>query len=86
MPVNKSYKIPDEELKSYKDLTRKLTQKDMILLGKYTTSFLQSLVTKKNNWENIKADMAIKCLKGKEYIHSIGKWNDYIEYLRKELC
>ena len=36
-------------------------------------------------WEDIKADMALKCLKGKEYIHSIGKWNEYIDYLRKEL-
>ena len=38
-----------------------------------------------NKWEDIKADMIAKGLKGKEYIHSIGKWNDYIDYLRKEL-
>ena len=33
----------------------------------------------------IKADMALKGLKGKEYIHSIGKWNDYIKYLEENL-
>lgn len=35
--------------------------------------------------ENIKADMKLKGLKGKEYIHSIGQWGNYINYLRKEL-
>ena len=31
------------------------------------------------------ADMKLKGLKGKEYIHSIGQWDNYINYLRKEL-
>lgn len=51
-----------------------------------TNNFLKTLVTKKNRWEDIKADMALKGLKGKEYIHSIGKWSEYIAYLEKELC
>lgn len=80
------YTIPDEELEVYKVLTSKLPQNQLILLAKYTTSFLQSLATKKNTWENIKADMVLKGLKGKEYIHSIGKWNDYIKFLENELC
>lgn len=46
-----------------------------------TRSFLKSLVTKKNTWEDIKSDMAIKGLSGKNYIHSIGLWNNYIDYL-----
>ena len=43
------------------------------------------MFTKKNTLEYIKADMAVKGLHGKEYIHSIGRWNEYIEYLKKEL-
>ena len=43
------------------------------------------MTTKKNTIENIKADMKIKGLKGKEYIHSIGQWNNYIKYLKEEL-
>lgn len=50
-----------------------------------TNSFLQSLTTKKNTWENIKADMAVEGLKGKEYIHSIGRWNEYMNYLEKNI-
>ena len=46
--------------------------------------FIKSLATKKNPYENIKADMTLKGLKGKEYIHSIRAWDKYIDYLRKE--
>ena len=86
LPRNKSYKIPEEEVKLYKELVSKLNQNQLISIVHNTNKFLQSLVTKKNAWENIKADMALKGLKGKEYIHSIGKWNDYIKFLENELC
>lgn len=85
LPRNKSYKIPDETLNDYKNLIANLPQNQLILVGKYTTSFLQSLATKKNTWDMIKADMALKGLKGKEYIHSINKWNEYIKYLERNL-
>ena len=29
--------------------------------------------------------MKLKGLKGKEYIHSIGKWDKYISYLNKNI-
>ena len=86
LPRDKSYKIPDEEIKEYKELISKLDKNKLINLVHYTNKFLQSLTTKKNTWENIKVDMALKGLKNKEYIHSISKWNDYIKYLEKELC
>ena len=85
LPRNKTYKIPDEDLVDYKELVSNLPQNQLLLLGKYAISFLQSLATKKNTLENIKADMALKGLKSKEYIHSIGKWDEYIGYLNKKL-
>lgn len=85
LPRNKSYKISDEDLMPYKNLITNLPRNQLILVGKYTTSFLQSLVTKNNTWKDIKTDMSLKGLKGKEYIYSIGQWDKYIKYLRKEL-
>lgn len=79
------YKIPDEDLLRYKDLMKNLSQKEVLSFGLYTNNFIKSLVSKKNTLDNIKADMAVKGLKGKEYIHSIGKWIEYIEYLKKEI-
>ena len=85
LPKNKGYKISDEDLIPYKELVANLPQNQLILVGKYTNSFLQLLTTKKNPWENIKADMVLKGLRGKEYIHSIGKWNEYIKYLGRSI-
>lgn len=85
LPKNKSYKMPDADLLPYKELIAILPKNQLILIGKCTTSFLKSIATKKNTWENIKSDMALKGLKGKEYIHSIGQWDKYIKYLKANL-
>lgn len=85
LPKNKSYKIPEEDLNAYKEVTKNLAQNEFILLGRYTTNFIKSLATKKNPMENIKADMAFKGLKGKEYIYAIGLWDKYIDYLKKNI-
>lgn len=83
LPQNKSYKIPDEEILVYKEIVQKIGKNRIIELTHATNNYLKSLVTKKNTWENIKSDMALKGLKGKEYIHSIGKWNKYIKFLEQ---
>lgn len=83
LPKNKGYIIPDEELAYYKDIVQKIGQNRIIELTHMTRSFLKSLVTKANTWDDIKRDMAIKKLSGKNYIHSIGLWKDYIDYLKK---
>ena len=83
LPKDKSYKIPDEDLNEYKKLMSNIPQNQMVIIGQSIKSFLQSLVTKKNTWEDIKADMAVKGLRGKEYIHSIGKWEQYLSYLKE---
>lgn len=85
LPKNKNYKIPDKELISYKDIVEKIGRKRILDISHGTNNFLKSLVTKSNTWEDIKADMALKGLSGRNYIHSIGKWDEYINYL-KEMC
>ena len=85
LPKNKDYKIQDEEFVAYKNIVSKIPKERILDITHMTNNYLKSLATKKNKWEDIKADMIAKGLKGKEYIHSIGKWNDYIDYLRKEI-
>lgn len=85
LPKNRSYKISDEEMVSYKSIIRNIGKKQIIKLSYMTNNYLKSLVTKRNTWEDIKADMALKGLTGKNYIHSINKWDEYIDFLRKEL-
>ena len=85
LPRNKDYKIPDEEFSIYKEIVAKIPSERILTLTHSTNHYLKSLATKKNTWDNIRADMKLKGLKGKEYIHSIGKWDEYIKYLQKEI-
>lgn len=77
------YKIPSEDLLGYKEITANLPFESIIKLSHISKSYLKSLSTKTNTYEIICSDMKKKMMKPKEYIHSIGKWNEYIEYLKK---
>ena len=79
------YVIPDEDLSDYKKVIKNLTQNTMVFLSNMPTKFLQEISNKKISYESYKADMRLKGLKGKEYIHSIGKWEEYLKYLDKAI-
>ena len=79
------FKIPEDKLTQYKQIVSKISPDKLLTIGRMTNSFLQNLVTKKNTWENIKVDMRLKCVKGKEYIYMIDKWDEYLKYLEKEI-
>ena len=85
LPRNKDYKIPDEELQSYKDLVANTPKNKRLGIGIITNNFIKTLATKKNPMENIKEDMKLKGLKGKEYIHAIGRWKDFVKFLETTL-
>ena len=85
LPRNKDFKIPDDKLTQYKQIVSKISPEKLLTIGRMTNSFLQTLVTKKNTWENIKADMRLKCVKGKEYIYIIDKWDEYLKYLNDKI-
>ena len=79
------YKVPDNDLEAYDQIKSKLDREDVLKLGHMTNTYIKSMATKKNPYEKIKDDMKLKCLKGKEYIHCIGKWDSYIKFLSKEV-
>lgn len=87
-----NYSVSDEDLIAYKEIVANVDKNKLIMLAHITKEFISSLAVKKKSaksdkmtWEEIKADMAKKCLKGKEYIHSIGMWDEYIKYLRNHI-
>lgn len=79
------YIIPDKDLLAYKNIIGKIPKKHKIAILHMTKHFLELLETKKNSWDKIKADMALKGLKGKEYIHGIGQWDNYITFLQENI-
>ena len=85
LPRNDEYKIPDDELGKYKEIVQNIPQNKLLSINVIQNSFIKSLVSKKHPLSEIKADMRLKGLRGKEYIHSIGKWDKYIKYLKENL-
>lgn len=87
LPKNKHYTIPDEQLQEYKNIVSKIPQERILSITHTTNKYLKSLTGKKLKWEEMKADMALKGLKGKEYIHSRGTdtWNKYLKFLKTNL-
>lgn len=85
LPKNNDYKISDEDLVMYKEIIKNIPPKQTLGIGRTTDLFIKSLANKKTPYENIKADMVRSGLKQKEYIHSINKWDAYLNYLRRAL-
>lgn len=83
-----NYPIPEEDLAEYNAILDSMDSKDYLLVSRVTDAFLTNKLQKNKQYRTIdlKKDMKKKCLKTKEYIHSLGEWNEYIEYLKKEIC
>ena len=81
------YTIPVDELSLYKDLTDGIPKEDLILISQITRRFINEKIAKSKQYrsKNIRSEMRKLMLKGKEFIHYSGFWNEYIEYLKKEL-
>lgn len=81
------YLIPKDELREYEDIIAPLKEDGKLLaLSKLTQNYIK-LLSKKRLYRGVdmKTYMRKKMLKGKEFIHSEGHWNDYLKYLTKEI-
>jgi hypothetical protein len=83
-----SYTIPVEDLEEYTKITNNIPQSDKLSIGHITKRFMNDILSKDKLYKTItiQTDMRKKCMRNKEYIHSMGYWNKYIKYLEKELC
>ena len=79
------YEIPEEDLNRYKEIVSQVAKEHMLKLGRMTNEYISSLANKRHKLEDIKAEMKQKCLKSKEYIHSIGYWNEYLKFMEKKI-
>lgn len=81
------YTIPVDDLSEYLEIIKGVPKDEILFISHVTKRFITDILPKSQGYrsKNIKADMKLKKLKGKEYIHSTGMWKKYIEYLKKEL-
>ena len=89
LPKNKDYVIPEMDLLMYKNLIANVPQENKLAISRITRAFISTILPKNKEYKNLdlKADMKLKMLKEREYIHSLGSevWESYIDYLSSEL-
>jgi len=93
LPKNKDIKIPDGEVEKYKSISCKVDKKDMLKFKTWNSSFLNDVLQKKtrkdtkNKSYNYKDDMKKMNLsrQTKEFIYAKGFWQEYLDYLNKEI-
>lgn len=81
------YEIPKNDFKKYQQIIQKKYANDTkigidgIKIMKINKLFYKHLA---KSIPTIEKDRIKSCLGKKEYIHKIGKWEEYLEYLEKE--
>ena len=89
LPQNKDYVIPELDLLMYKNLIANVPQENKLAISRITRAFISTILPKNKEYKklDLKADMKLKMLKEREYIHSLGSevWESYIDYLSSEL-
>lgn len=88
------YKIPEKDLKLYKDSIKNLPEKiveingksrkmvDGLLIRSLNKEFDKVVIASQSKGFDINKDRKLKGLKGKEYIHSMGMWQEYCKFIK----
>lgn len=80
------YNIPDEDLVKYKNIIKNIPQNKMYLIAHITKEFTnKKLCNKKFTEQDLKRDQRKSGLKGRNYIHSKGLFDEYCDYLNEHI-
>lgn len=84
----KKYEIPKEQINVYKEIINSNELENKLVIGLITTRFIKDFIPKNQaiyRNKNMDAVMKQSQLSGKEFIHSIGMWDEYLKYLKQEI-
>lgn len=83
--------IPTDKIARYKEITSVVPKNDLLSIHRITTGFLDGFVQKKSKKSDKNYSYASEMKKMrmsrqvKEFIYIKGFWNEYLDYLKKEL-
>lgn len=83
--------IPTGEIERYKAITAQVQKEDLLIIHRFTTSFLSSVLAKKLKGNNKKFSINVEMRKmqmgrmPKEFIYTKGYWDEYLVYLDKNI-
>ncbi len=76
------YTIPSEEMAKYKEIIGNIDKKNMNLISKFTTDFDKIIQNKMGKKHNLSYERKLSCLGNKEFIHYIGLFSEYLDFLK----
>lgn len=81
------YVIPKENMEDYKKIISIVPKEDILCISQITNNFLEEKLIKKYRHMDIFFDMKKEKMSRqiKEYIHYLGEWNEYLNYLNEAL-
>ncbi|MEI6296263.1 MAG: hypothetical protein WCO84_01275 [bacterium] len=79
------YTIPKKDLDKYKQITVKITKDNMILMAKIFKDFETIIQKEKGKKFSVVEEKKKSMLKNKEFIHSVGMWNQFLDFTEKRL-
>lgn len=85
--------IPSEKIEEYKAITSKLGKNDMLVIKNINNHFLTDILEQtlrkktKNKKFSVRDDMKLNKMSRqmKEYVYARGYWQEYLDYLSKEI-
>lgn len=84
----KKYEIAKAQIEEYKRILSDSNLDDKLVVGRITTEFITQIIPKKHRQYSkvdMKALMRKEMLKGKEFIHFLGYWDEYLAFLEQRL-
>ncbi len=76
----KSYRIPKNDSEKYKAIISSKYSETPLIVAQLTKKFVKNIMINGERGEVIRKKM---CLGNKEFIHKIGKWNEYLDFLNR---
>jgi len=82
---NKKIDIPLENLTKYKEIIKDLEKSELLVINRIQNQFDKVIQTKKGKLYDINKERKLSCLSGKEFIYSIGLFDDYLKFLKDKV-
>lgn len=82
------YEINNDDLREYKEITNQISEGNFLIISQLTNRFMSEIMSKSKAYKgkNLKEIQKKKMIKSKkEFIHSEGFWDKYIQFLRENI-
>lgn len=79
------YSIPDKDMDKYRDLVKDIPFKEISKISKWYEKFDKEIAKSQAKGYDVSFERKKAMIKQKEFIHSLGLWEDFLEFIKKEL-